>query len=225
MGKLVEDMRLRDRVRVFKDRAAAGSLLAEKLAAYRASDALVLAIPAGGVPVAYEIAVALAVPLDIIIVRKIQIPGNTEAGFGAIGPDGEVIFNEQMLRGLRLTEKEIAGQVEKTRQGVEKRISAFRKGKPYPDVTDRTVILADDGLASGYTMSEAVRFMKRKKAKKIIIAVPTAPLSTVTMLLPEADELFCLNIRSFSRFAVAEAYEKWYDLDDSEVISLLQSLP
>jgi len=221
MGRLIDDAGLRDKVRVFQDRADAGRLLAARLGAYRGADALVLAIPAGGVPVGFEIAEAIRAQLDIIIVRKIQIPGNTEAGFGAVGPDGEVIFNEKMLLGLRLTEKEIAQQVETTRKGVERRIRIFRKGRPYPEVAGKTVILADDGLATGFTMAEAVRFLRRRKAEKIVVAVPTAPLSTAEMLLPDVDELFCLNIRTFYPFAVADAYRKWYDVGDEEVTRLL----
>lgn len=222
MGKFIENTELRNKTHVFKDRADAGRLLAARLGAHNGPDALVLAIPAGGVPVGYEIAKAIGAQLDIIIVRKIQIPGNTEAGFGAVGPDGEVILNEKMLLSLRLTDQEIARQVSMTRKGVEKRIHVFRKGRPYPEVAERTVILADDGLATGYTMSEAVRFVKRRGAARLIIAVPTAPLSTADMLLPAVDELICLNIRTFFPFAVADAYRKWYDVGDEEVTSLLE---
>ena len=107
MGRLIEERSLRNKLHIFKDRAEAGRLLAKRLVGYTSSEAFVLAIPAGGVPVAYEVAKNLKLLMDIIIVRKIQIPGNTEAGFGAMGPDGEVIFNETLLRSLRLTKEEI----------------------------------------------------------------------------------------------------------------------
>jgi len=182
----------------------------------------VLAVPAGGVPVALEIARKLNLPLDLIIVRKVQIPGNTEAGFGAVGPDGEVIFNQDLLKRLRLTEETIEEEVQKTKRIVEARNRIFRRGRIFPEMADRTAILVDDGLASGFTMAEAASFLKRKKAKKIIVAVPTAPEETAKRLLPMVDEIYVLNIRTSFSFAVAEAYQNWYDLGDEEVISLLK---
>lgn len=221
MGKLIEDTELRNSFYVFKDRTSAGKFLAAMLEEYASSNALVLAIPAGGVPVAYELARNLDLAMDIVIVRKIQIPGNTEAGFGAMGPDGEVIFNKMLLRSLRLSEKEVEQQVEKTKTVLEARNRLFRKGNPFPDLNGRTVILADDGLASGYTMSEAIRFVKRKLAIKIIAAVPTASESAIELLLPFVDELYCPNIRGYP-FAVADAYKEWRDLSNEEVISFLK---
>ena len=224
MGRLIEERSLRNKLHIFKDRAEAGRLLAKRLVGYTSSEAFVLAIPAGGIPVALEIAKNLNLLMDIVIVRKIQIPGNIEAGFGAMGPDGEVIFNETLLRSLRLTKEEIEEQIGKTKRVLEARNKLYRKRKPFPDLENKTVILADDGLASGYTMSEAVRFIKRKNVKKIIVAVPTAPESSVNFLLPSVDELYCLNIRDFYPFAVADAYKEWHDLNNEEVISLLEDL-
>ena len=225
MGKLFEDRSLRNKTVIFKDRAEAGKRLAQSLPKFVSPGALVLAIPAGGVPVAGEIARTLKLPLDLLIVRKIPIPGNTEAGFGAVGPDGEVIFNEGLLRGLRLTEETIRDQVAATQKIVEARNQLFRNGRPFPQVKGRTVILVDDGLASGFTMMEAARSMRRREATKVIVAVPTAPEDSVNRLLSEVDEIYCLNVRTFFPFAVAEAYENWYDLTDQEVISLLRDMP
>jgi predicted phosphoribosyltransferase len=222
MGQLFQDLSLRNRRFVFKDRIEAGRLLARKLPPSLSPDALLLAIPAGGVPVALELARQLHLPMDLMIVRKVQIPGNTEAGFGAVGPDGEAIFNEELLRRLRLPQEEIIAQVEKTRKVVESRNQRFRGGKSFPDLRSKTVILVDDGLASGFTVKEAVRFVRRREAKEIIIAVPTAPEDTVNQLLPLVDEIYCLNVRSHYPFAVAEAYRNWYDLPDEEVLSLLK---
>lgn len=222
MGQLFEDRNLRNRSYVFKDRREAGRLLAQRLSPSISPDSLVLAVPAGGVPVALEIARKLNLPLDLMIVRKVQIPGNTEAGFGAVGPDGEVIFNRDLLKRLRLTEEEIDEAVQKTKKIVEARNRTFREGRIFPEVIDKTAILVDDGLASGFTMAEAVSFLKRKKAKKIIVAVPTAPEETVKRILPMVDEIFVLNIRTSFSFAVAEAYQNWYDLGDEEVLALLK---
>ena len=120
MGRLIEDLNLKNKIRVFRDRAEAGRLLSEKIKHLASPDALVLAIPAGGVPVGYEIAKGNGLLMDVLIVRKIQIPGNPEAGFGALGPDGEAIFNERLLRNLMLTDEELNRQVEKTKAVLEK---------------------------------------------------------------------------------------------------------
>jgi predicted phosphoribosyltransferase len=222
MGRLIEDISLREKIHVFEDRTEAGKRLSEMLSDYKSKDVIVLAIPAGGVPVGYEIAKTLCVSLDLIIVRKIQFPDNPEAGFGAVGPDEEVIFNELLLSRSGLAEYEIDKQVEKTKRVVKARNQIFREGRPFPELKSKDVIIVDDGLASGYTMYEAVRFIKRRDASKVIIAVPTAPQRTVNMLLPEVDELYCLNIRISSFFAVADAYRNWYDVSDDEVISILK---
>jgi putative phosphoribosyl transferase len=224
MGKLFEDKSLRDKAYVFRDRSEAGDLLADRLSDILFPEGIILAIPAGGIPVALEIARKIHLPLDLMIVRKVQIPGNPEAGFGAMGPDGEVIFNEPLLRRLRLTEDDIEKQVARTRQVVEERNRVFRGGRPFPDVRERTTILVDDGLASGYTMTEAVRFLQKGKVAKTIVAVPTASEESVNRLLPLVDEIYCLNVRTLYPFAVAEAYENWYDLDDREVIARMKSL-
>lgn len=224
MGKLFEDKSLRDKSYVFRDRSEAGSLLAERLLEIPLPEAITLAIPAGGIPVALEIARKLHLPLDLMIVRKVQIPGNPEAGFGAMGPDGEVIFNEPLLRRLRLTQDDIEKQVARARQIVEERNRVFRGGRPFPDVRDRTTVLVDDGLASGYTMTEAVRFLQKRKAARILIAVPTASEESVNRLSPLVDEIYCLNVRTLYPFAVAEAYENWYDLEDQEVLARMKSL-
>ncbi|HHT9112262.1 MAG: phosphoribosyltransferase [Planctomycetes bacterium] len=208
---------------VFKDRKEAGRLLAQKLLKYKDIDGIVLGIPSGGVPVAAEIAKVLGLPLDVIIVRKIQLPDNTEAGFGAVGPDGEVSLNTNLISQLHLTEKEVKRQIQITVDTIKRRNELFREGRPFPFLEDKVVIIVDDGLASGYTMLSAVDFIKRHKPEKVVVAVPTAPKETVDLILPQVDEIVCLNVRSGFTFAVADAYEKWYDLGDEEVISILRS--
>lgn len=224
MGKLLEDLTLRDRVYVFKDRAMAGRLLADRLLDYRGQAVRVFAIPAGGVPVAAEIAQVLQVPLDLIIVRKIQLPWTTEAGFGALNPAGEAIFNQELLNRLQMTPEEIDVQVRKTLATLKQREKRLRGNRPYPDLEGAATIIVDDGLASGYTMRAAVNFLKGKGAGKIVVAVPTATAHTAADLLPLVDELVCLNIRGGWSFAVAEAYEEWYDLTTEEVLRIMQHL-
>jgi len=208
----------RDRVRVFKDRKDAGRLLGEMLAQYQDAGAVVLALPSGGVPVGIEVAKALSAELDLLIVRKIQIPENTEAGFGAISPDGAPIINKGFLAMLSLSDKAVEAQIKKARESVRQRNSLFRKGLPYPSFKDRTVIIVDDGLASGYTMLAAITFVKRDKPQEVIVAVPTSSARAIDFILGEVNELFCANIRTGPYFAVAEAYRNWYDLTDEEVI-------
>ncbi|MBI5042850.1 MAG: phosphoribosyltransferase [Nitrospirae bacterium] len=223
MNKLIENTKLRDKQYVFEDRIEAGRLLVKWLKNYKGSDGIVLAIPSGGVPVAAEAAKALRLPMDLLIVRKIQIPYNPEAGFGAIGPEEEIILNKELLTGLNLTEEEIKIQIEKARDIIKKRNQLFREGQPFPSLKDKIVIAVDDGLASGYTMLAAIRFIRKKSPKKIVIAVPTASKRTAELVLSETDELICLNVRSGFPFAVADAYENWYDLTDEEVISIIRT--
>jgi len=221
-GVLIEDMSLHDRDKVFTDRKEAGVSLAARLLAYRGTDSIILAIPSGGVPVAREVAELLHLPMDLIIVRKIQIPSNPEAGFGAMGPSGEVVFNESLLKHLHLSREEIERQIKKTAEMLQRRDRLFRAGKKFPALHGKNVILVDDGLASGYTMYAAVRFIKKMNPLNKIIAVPTGSQRTVEFLLPEVDKIVCLNVRSGFPFAVAEAYEEWYDLDDEEVLKIMR---
>ncbi len=141
-----------------------------------------------------------------------------------MGPDSEVSLNADLVSRLGLTEKEIERQIQKTKEIIKSRNELFRGGLPFPPLRDRVVIIVDDGLASGYTMLSAVDFIKSHRPEKVVVAVPTAPDRTVDLILPHVDELVCLNIRSGTFFAVADAYENWYDLGDEEVISILQRL-
>jgi putative phosphoribosyl transferase len=224
MGKLIEDPALRDRIHVFVDRANAGQHLARHLTGYD-QEMRLFAIPAGGVPVAVEIARVLAIPLDLIIVRKIQLPWTTEAGFGALDPAGQAIFNADLLRRMPLSPEEIEAQVRKTTTLMRQREARLRGGKPYARLDGQAAMVVDDGLASGYTMRAALRFLKAQGAGRLIMAVPTGSERTVWELLPEVDELHCLNVRGGFSFAVADAYENWYDLTEEEVLAILASLP
>jgi putative phosphoribosyl transferase len=222
MNEFVEDNALRDRKYVFEDRRDAGKLLAGKLIQYKGTGALILAIPSGCLPVAAEIAKALAIQLDIIVVKKLQIPSNPEAGFGAMGPDGEVILNEELLSHLRLLEEEVEAQIKKTEEMIRKSDRLFMKGRPFPSCKDRSVIVVDDGLASGYTMLAALKYIKKKMPCRLIVAVPTGPERTIKKILPETSEVIWLNVRSGYSFAVADAYRSWHDLTDEDVLTILK---
>ena len=161
MVKIVEEPSYREKRFLFKDRFQAGEILAGKLEKYSGkSEAIVLAVPAGGVPVGYSIAKSLLLPLDVIIVRKIQVPWNTEAGFGALAWDGEIVFNESLIRDLNLTEEMIEDSVSKTKKIIHARLRRFRGDKPMPHLEGTSVILVDDGLASGFTMLASIRSVK-----------------------------------------------------------------
>jgi len=222
MGILMQEVSLRDKLHVFEDRNEAGRLLAEKLTRYKNSDAIIFGIPSGGVPIASEIASALDLPMDLLIVRKIQIPYNPEAGFGAVGQEGEIILNERLLNRLNLTEKEMKAQIKKTMDVIKKRDQLFRQEKPFPSLKGKNIIIVDDGLASGYTMLAAIKIIKKKKPRKIIVGVPTGSGKTVDFILSFVDELVCLNIRNKFSFAVADAYRNWYDLTDEEVLRIIK---
>lgn len=221
MGTLIEDPTLRDRQSVFTDRAEAGRLLAAKLTPYRGADSLMLAIPAGGMPVAAEISRTLGVPLDLVLVRKIQVPNSTEAGFGAVDPDGEITFNAWILKQLKLSEEELREQTEKTKRVLAHRERVFRGDRPFPSLEGKVVIIVDDGLASGYTMRAAIRYVRKRRPAKVVVAVPTGFQHAVNDLLPDTDALVCLNIRSGFRFAVSSAYVNWSDVSDEEVLAIL----
>jgi len=222
MGQIIEDNNLRNKSFVFEDRADAGRRLSQFLSEYRDSDSIVLAIPSGGVPVGKEIKNALSLDLDLLIVRKVQIPWNPEAGFGAVNLDGYVIFNDALLNQLDLPEHVISLQIEKTKEILKKRNDLFRKRKSFPSLKNKTAILVDDGLASGYTMIAATEFVKKRNPFRIIIAVPTGSYNTVKKISSLVDHLYCLNIREGSPYAVAEAYRNWYDLSDEEVMRILK---
>ena len=222
MGILMQEVSMRDKLHVFEDRNEAGRLLAEKLTRYKDSDAIILGIPSGGVPIASEIANALDLPMDLMIVRKIQIPYNPEAGFGAVGPEDEIILNEKLLNRLSLTEKEMKEQIKRTMDVIKKRDQLFRQEKPFPSLKGKNIIIVDDGLASGYTMLAAIKIIRKKNPRKVIAGVPTGSGKTADFVLSFVDELVCLNIRNKFSFAVADAYRNWYDLTDEEVVRIIK---
>jgi len=223
MSRIVEEPAYRERTFIFQDRFQAGKILAEKLRKYAGKENIVLlAVPAGGVPVGYTVAKELGVTMDVIVVRKIQIPWNTEAGFGAITWDDEMILNENLIGHLDLTEEMIEKSILKTRKIILERLWKFRGDKPFPVLRGKIVMLIDDGLASGFTMLAAARSVRKKEPEMIVLAVPTASAAAVHLLSAEVDEIVCLNIRSGPVFAVADAYQNWYDLTDEDVIEILK---
>jgi putative phosphoribosyl transferase len=226
MSKILDNPQIRDRKFVFSDRHDAGRQLGALISSLtRISNPVILAIPAGGVPVGKEVALALGAPLELAIVRKIQIPGNTEAGFGAVTWDGKVLINDELLGMLGLSPSQLHAALAETKKNVRERIIRFTDGKTMATLDRKTVILTDDGLASGFTMLAAVRSVRANDPDRIIVAVPTASGSSADLVSREADLLVCLNIRNSRHFAVADAYRQWYDLDDREVLKELDLIP
>ncbi len=223
VSNLIEDSAYRNRKFVFKDRLHAGELLADKLRSVVTDGNMqVLAIPAGGVPVGYVLAEKLKIPFDVVVVRKIQIPWNTEAGFGAVTWDGRPILNDPLIVQLGLNAEAVEQCISRTQQMVQERNQRLRGGGPFPELSGRTVILVDDGLASGFSMLAAAESIKTRHPRKIVVAVPTGSAHAIALLAQKVDELVCLNVRSGPVFAVADAYENWYDLSDDEVLEYLR---
>ncbi len=210
---------LRNRTRVFEDRADAGLVLAGMLESYRGSDAIILAIPSGGVPVAVAIAEHLGLPLDVAVVSKITPPWNAEIGYGAVAYDGTVELNVALLEQLRLAEEQIEAGLAATRGKVARRVLAFRGDRPLPIVAGRPAVLVDDGLASGFTMRVAIAAVRRLGARSIVVAVPTGGARRIELVAGEADEVYCANIRGGWSFAVADAYERWADVDEQDAVA------
>ncbi|HOB17275.1 MAG TPA: phosphoribosyltransferase family protein [Candidatus Methanoculleus thermohydrogenotrophicum] len=221
-GRVIEDRAMRDRLGVFEDRIDAGRRLAAILSSVETTeDAVVCAIPAGGVPPALEVARAIKAPLRIAVVRKVQIPWNPEAGFGAVTWDGRVFLNHALMAALDLSEAEVNAAIAKARKNVEERMEKFAGGRQELGLLGRTAILVDDGLATGYTMLAAIEAARAESPRKIIVAVPTGSLHAVTFIAGKADLVVCPNIRTSRMFAVAQAYERWHDIADQEVQELL----
>lgn len=223
MAEMVDESIFRDRVHVFDDRFHAGELLAAKLGEYEGmKNAYVLAIPAGGVQVAFPVAKRLRLPLDLVITRKIHIPWNKEAGFGAISWNGVVSLNRPLVASLGLTKEDVDRCVAEEKEVIRRRLEMFRGSKPFPDLKNKTATIIDDGLASGFSMLTTIKAIKQSGVKETVVAVPTAPVSAIELIRPHADKIVCLNIRSGPSFAVADAYKVWRDLEDEDVVKILK---
>ena len=217
---ITSDPYLRSKTHLFKDRCEAGKMLTKILTI--PNNPIVLAIPSGGVPVGYCLSRVLKASLDVIIVRKVPIPGNPEAGFGAIAPDGSLILNKSLVEQLGLKQDEIMNIAKLRLNEIRSRIVKFRGNREVEDISKKDAIIVDDGIASGYTILAAIKSVRKNNPKKIIVAVPTGHDQAINLVSKEADEVYCLNIRSGLSFAVADAYTDWYDVDDDEVKDYLK---
>jgi len=206
----------------YRNRVDAGKRLAADLDHYRNSDVIVFAIPRGGIPVAVEVAKKLGSDLDIVIPRKIPIPFNTEAGYGAVTEDGAMVLNQPLVKQLNLSLHQIEGHAEEVRTEILRRASVYRAELKPSSVEGKTAMIIDDGLASGYTMLAAINSIRKKGATNIVVAVPVASSGAWELIKPVADELVCPVVAYTNSFAVADFYRNWRDLTDEEVISDLE---
>jgi predicted phosphoribosyltransferase len=206
---------------MFPDRAEAGRLLGLKLSKYAGrDDVIVLGLPRGGVPVAYEVAQALRVPLDVFIVRKLGVPGFEELAVGAIASGGVRVLNDDVVRALPNANEIIEAVTQREIAELQRREDKYRDSRPSPQIENRTVILIDDGLATGATMRAAVAALRQRGAAKIVVAVPVGPPDTCKEFEDEADEVVCASAPEYFQ-AVGQYYEDFSQTTDEEVRELL----
>lgn len=203
------------------DRTTAGHALAEELRDYKERDnVIVLGLPRGGLPVAYEIARALGAELDLMLVRKLGTPGQEELAMGAIASGGIRVLNSDVVRMLDIDDEAIDQVAEREQRELERREQAYRGQRPYPDLRDRCVILVDDGLATGATMRAAVRAVRKQSPAEIVVAVPVAPADTVAALRSEVDTVICPHTPA-NFMAIGAWYIHFPQVSDDEVKALL----
>ena len=206
---------------LFNDRVEAGRKLAKYLLKYaNRSDVLILALPRGGVPVAFEVAKELNVKMDVFIVRKLGVPGNEELAMGAIASDNIRVLNEDVVMSFQIPERVIDMVAENERRELERRESAYRRDRPKPEIKGSTVILIDDGLATGATMRAAAAALKTKSPAKIVVAVPTAAPDACELFRKEVDEIICVATPE-PFYGVGAWYEDFSQTTDKEVCELL----
>lgn len=208
------------RSRGFADRSEAGRRLAERLEKYRHEQPIVLALPRGGVVVGYEIARALDAPLDVIVARKVGVPGHRELGMGAIAPDDVRVIDETTVRMLGVTQAQIDRVVSEETVEMERRLHSFRGDRPLPDLHGMTAIIVDDGLATGVTARAAIRWATRHAPQRLVLAVPVCAPETAHALSAEVDDLICVEMPE-NFMAVGLWYQDFDQTTDREVIDLL----
>lgn len=205
---------------MFADRRHAGRVLSEALVDYRGrSGLLVLGLARGGLPVAAEVATALGAELDVAVVRKLGAPGHEELALGAIAGE-RMVLNDHLMRSLGVSEDSLAPVIDRERRELARRETAYRSGRPPADPTGRTVILVDDGLATGASMRAAVLSVRDRGAAQVVVAVPTAPASAVDEFAGIADDFVCPDLRR-DFMAVGYSYRDFHQVDDDEVRTLL----
>jgi predicted phosphoribosyltransferase len=209
---------------LFADRKEAGKILAAELSAYKnRDDVIVLGLPRGGVPVAFEVARELDAPLDIFLVRKLGVPWMEELAFGAIASGGTTVYNEALLPSLGLSEATIQEVIERQKKELERRENLYRADHPALDLTDKTVIIVDDGLATGATMRAAIAAVRSRNPKQIIAAAPVASRPTCEMIDSQTDNLCICSMKPVHFFAIGDWYRNFNQTTDEEVTEILDA--
>jgi len=215
-------MHLRRQKPVFENRYDAGRQLAARLSEYKNQSVVVLAIPNGGVSVALGVALALEAELDLVISRKIPLPLSPEGGFGAVTDDGTIILNEEIVKKTGLSQQQINYQVNKVRADIRQRSLLYYKDRTPSVLTDKTALIVDDGLASGYTMMAAVKSVRNRRPREIVVAVPVAPATALEQLEKVADKVITCVTGLTPKFYLADFYRFWHEPDDNEVAHCLK---
>lgn len=204
----------------FVDREDAGRKLAERLLGYRDERPVVFALPRGGVPVGYEVARTLGAPLEVFVARKLGAPGQPEFGIGAVAVGGVRVLNEEVVRRLGIPEEYVERITERETAEVERRLGHFRGERPELEVRDRTAILVDDGLATGVTARAAIKALRLREPRRLVLAAPVCAAQTAALISPEVDEMICLETPS-DLGAIGFWYRDFSQVPDEEVIELL----
>lgn len=206
----------------YQNRQDAGKILANYLRSYaNRTDVIVLALPRGGVPVAFEVANALNVPLDVYLVRKLGVPGHHELAMGALTMDDITVFNEDIISSYQITYQEIDQVIEHEQQELKRRAIAYRGDRPFPSLSDKMVILVDDGIATGATIRVAIKAINQLHPKKLIVAVPVAQKKVAESISQLVNEFIC-PLQPETLYAVGEWYNDFSQTDDMEVTRLLK---
>ncbi|SRX93034.1 hypothetical protein MSP7336_01264 [Mycobacterium shimoidei] len=211
---------LRDDTRPFADRVDAGRQLTERLKPLRGQDIVVLGLPRGGVPVAFEVATTLRAPLDVLLVRKLGVPFHPELAFGAIGEDGARVINDAVVRDAGLSEEEMSAVEADQRAELQRRAERFRSGRAPIPLAGRTALIVDDGIATGATAKAACQVARARGASRVVLAVPIAGADIAERFTGYADEIVCLQTPQFF-FAVGQGYRNFTQTSDDEVVELL----
>jgi putative phosphoribosyl transferase len=207
--------------RLFHDREQAGDELAKRLLSYRDQSPVILGLPRGGVPVAHEVAQVLGAPLDVWVARKLGAPSQTELGMGAVAEGGEVFLDPHIVREIGASEHEVQAIIRKETGEVEERCRRFRGRRPAPAIEGKTVIVVDDGIATGGTARAVLRSLRRRRPGKLVFAVPVGSEDTLEDMRGEADEIVCLSPQA-EFFAVGLWYEVFGEVEDDDVVALLE---
>lgn len=206
----------------FRDRAEAGKVLAQELGHYvDRPDVMVLGLPRGGVPVAYEVAKLIHAPLDLLMVRKLGVPGQEELAMGAVASGGRIVLNEEVMHHLRLPQPQLDQTIARELKELQRREGLYRGDRPHPDVRDQVVVLVDDGLATGSSMRAAAEALGLQQPQRIVVAVPVGPVSTCELFRAEVDEVVCaMTPEPF--YAVGMWYDDFAQVTDEEVRDLVE---